>query len=162
MSNENQVVVSTTEQLRQAIAAGYKLQQIFVSQSDKQAIAAAREEGVREGLSRAAAAGAEQLGEDAKRWIAKQERDRISAIREVAQPGFDKLVARAIDESMSPERFALEMMREQNDRGVTLHAIRRDAPPPAPRANPPANDAKRSVIDPAAIYAARKAKEGDE
>lgn len=67
----------------------------------------------------------------------KAERARIRSIQQMVRPGFERLADSAIEHGSTVEQFALAMVREQADRGITLDAIRRDAPSPAPHAKVP-------------------------
>jgi len=124
------VKVANTDDLRLALAAGYEADQIEVDTSA--AVAAARAEGVAEGKKSGAS--------DGKDEAVKAERSRILKIQALARPGFDAIVKKAIDAGDSPEAFAMAMLTEANDRGISLDSIRKDAPPPASHAKP-SNDA---------------------
>jgi signal peptide peptidase SppA len=117
-SKSGQVTVSTTDDLRQALAAGYTADQITIASNDA-AIATARAEGETAGRT---AATAEAV---------KAERERINAVQALAREGFDAELKTALDEGHSPEAFALALMKAAQDRGVTLDAIKKDSPPAA-------------------------------
>ena len=130
-SNNKQVTVSTTEDLRQALAAGHTADQITIASSDD-AIKAAREEG-------------EQAGRKATHDDAiKAERKRVLDIQALVKDGFQTEAQAAIEAGDSPEAFALAMVKAANDRGITLDAIRKDAPKAAPKGNTNASDQKAS------------------
>lgn len=147
MSNSNtkgQVTVSTTDDLRAALAAGYTGEQITIASSDS-AVANAKAAGIEEGKKASTA--------DA----VKAERGRIAKLQALARKGFDAELKTAIDEGHTPEAFALALLTAAADRGITLDAINRDAPAAAPHANAPekpaANANVRSATD---IFAARR------
>ena len=117
-SKSGQVTVSSTDDLRQALAAGYSADQIIVASQDD-AIAAARAEGVAEGKA------------SASETIVAGERARIAKLQSLARAGFDTELQAAIDTGATPEAFALALIEAAADRGVTLDAIRKDAPPAA-------------------------------
>lgn len=122
--------VRNTEELRQALAAGHKADQIEMAHPITQAqldaaVAAAKAEGAKEG------------GAAAQTQVVAAERKRIAEVQALARNGFDAELKAAIEGGDSPEKFALTLMRTAADRGITLDAIRKDAPPAAPRANPP-------------------------
>lgn len=120
MSNKpGQVTVSTTDDLRTAIAAGYQPENITIAAQDTAAIRAeATEAGRREG--------------------AEAERKRINAITAMSCEGFEVLRTEAINNGHSPEQFAMALLQGAKDRGITLGAARSDAPPAATGA--PATD----------------------
>lgn len=121
--NKGQVTVTTTEDLRNALAAGHTADQITIV-SNESAIAAARSEG-------------EKTGREASTDSAvKAERTRIAEIQALARPGFDAELKAAIENGDTAASFALTLMRTAADRGVTLEAIRRDASKPAATAKP--------------------------
>lgn len=146
MSNTatGQVTVSTTEDLRKALAAGYTGEQITIASHDA-LVANAREEGV--------AAGRKESAESA----VQAERSRIAQIRALARAGFDAELKAAIDEGHSPEAFAMTLLKAAADRGITLDAIAKDSPPPAAHAKPGDGDGSvarhRSAND---IFKARR------
>lgn len=124
-SGNGQITVSNTDDLRQALAAGHKADQVTIA-SNEAAITAARQEG--EAAGRAAAT----------EGAIKAERDRVTALQALARPGFEAELKTAIDEGHSAGAFALSLMQAASDRGVTLDAIRKDASVPAPH-TPPGN-----------------------
>jgi signal peptide peptidase SppA len=143
-NTKGQVTVATTADLRAALAAGYTSDQITFD-DNASAVAEARAAGVEEGRKGA--------NVDA----VKAERGRIAKLQTLARPGFDAELKKAIDDGESPEAFALALLTAAADRGITLDALRRDAPPAASHANPP-NDSRaapsvRSATD---IFAARR------
>ena len=143
-ANKGQVTVSNTEDLRNALAAGHTADNIIVASNDD-AIAQARVAGEVEGR-KAATDGA----------IAA-ERKRIDEIRALAHAGFDAELKAAIDNGDSPEVFALAMVRAAKDRGITLDAMRKDAPTVAAHAKA-GDDGKAAPpsISATNIFAARR------
>ena len=130
MSKKQTVTVSNTDDLRFALAAGYEADQIVIAQqSNQEAIASARAEGIAEGKA------------SAQTEAVAAERKRIADLQALARAGFDAELKAAIESGDSPGNFALTLLKAAADRGVTLEAIRKDAPPPATRANPPKPDA---------------------
>jgi signal peptide peptidase SppA len=123
-TNSGQVSVSTTEDLRKALAAGYTADQITVANGSEAALAAARAEG--EATGRKATIDAAVAGE----------RGRIAQLQALRRQGFDAEYTAALEGGHSPEAFALSLMKAAQDRGVTLDALRKDAPPAQPHANP--------------------------
>lgn len=120
-----QVTVSSTEDLRKALAAGYTAEQISIDSTPAAgAIQAARAEGEEAGRTAGAAA----------------ERTRIAGIHALARRGFEAELKAAIDAGDSPEKFALALLTAAKDRGVTLDAIDRDAPPAAAHAGAPSDE----------------------
>ncbi|MBB3822242.1 signal peptide peptidase SppA [Xanthomonas arboricola] len=147
MSNSNgQVTVSTTDDLRNALAAGKTADQIVIA-SNETAIAAARGEG--EITGRAAAADE----------AVKAERARITGIQSMARAGFDAEMQAAIESGASPEAFAMTLLKAAQDRGITLDSMRRDAPPAASHARPGQDGATPKVarLSTTDIYARRQA-----
>lgn len=134
MSNESKKVkVSTTADLQQALAAGHDASQIEIDHTA--ALAAAKAEGVTEGK---ASAGPDVAA--ASENAAKAERKRVLEIQGLARAGFDAEVKAAIEAGDSPEKFAMSMLKAAQDRGITIDAIRKDAPKAAPHANPKDTD----------------------
>lgn len=147
MSNTNgQVTVSTTADLRNALAAGYTAEQITIADNET-VIAAARAEG--EAAGRASAIDA----------AVTAERGRIAGIQALARAGFDAELQAAVDSGATPEAFALTLLQAAQERGITLDAVRRDAPPAAAHARPgqEGGDAKVTSLSTSAIYARRQA-----
>lgn len=138
-----QVTVSTTEDLRKALAAGYTGEQITLASHDA-LIASARTEGLE--------AGRKESTESA----VKAERTRIARIRALARAGFDAELKIAIDEGHSPEAFAMTLLTAAADRGITLDAIAKDSPPPAAHAKPGDGDQRPQVRSANDIYKARR------
>jgi hypothetical protein len=140
MSNDSKktIKVSNTDDLRLALAAGYEASQIEIDNTE--ALAKARAEGVAEGKASGAPDTAALRAE-----AAKSERVRISKIHSLARKGFETEMKAAIDNGDSPEAFALALLTAAQDRGITLEAINRDAPNPAPHASPSDSDPKAGV-----------------
>jgi signal peptide peptidase SppA len=125
MSNTNKgpITVSTTEDLRNALAAGHPADQITIT-SNADAVAKARSEGE--------AAGRQSATTDA----VTAERKRIADLQALGRAGFEAELKTAIEKGDSPEAFALTLMRTAQERGITLDAIRKDAPAAAAHARP--------------------------
>lgn len=122
--HKKRVKVATTDDLRNALAAGYEADQIDIDHSQ------ARAEGFEEGKK--------STDESAIRVEAqKAERGRIAKLQALARKGFDAELKAAIDNGSTPEAFAMQLLEAANDRGITLEAIGRDAPPPIAHAAPP-------------------------
>lgn len=134
MSNPKTVKVSNTDDLSLALAAGYTPDQIVIDNTA--AIAAAREEGIKEGK-----ASAVPDLPAIKAEVAKAERERIAAIDSLCRAGFEAERKAAIETGATPEAFALTVLRAAQDRGITLEAIKRDSPTAAPHAKPAEKDA---------------------
>ncbi|KRB34864.1 hypothetical protein ASD82_15120 [Rhodanobacter sp. Root179] len=120
--------------MQAALAAGYAPENILLPSEDIAGrVDAARREGYSEGLSAgkseniSVAAG--HIDPRVRAMICGEERVRISDIQAITDAGFQEVCRRAIAEGWSVEKFALEQVRETRDRGITLDAIRRDAPP---------------------------------
>lgn len=119
-SKTMQVTVSTTEDLRQALAAGHTADQIEIAAASQEQLDAARREG-------------EEAGRKSSHAEAIQaERTRILEIQALTRPGFEAEASEAIATGAAPEAFAHSLLKAAQDRGITLEAIRKDAPPPAP------------------------------
>ncbi|UZW62749.1 S49 family peptidase [Lysobacter enzymogenes] len=144
--NKGQVTVSSTEDLRNALAAGYTADHIVIASIDA-AVAQARSEGE--------AAGRKVVSEDA----VKAERARIAEIQALTREGFEAEAKAAIDNGDSPAMYALALIKAAQDRGVSLEAMRKDAPKAAAHAKPGDDrikeDAKVVSLSPKNIFAAR-------
>jgi hypothetical protein len=125
--SDKSIKVSNTADLRTAIEAGYTKDQIEIAQPDNSAaLATARAEGHAAGLTEAKAS----MDEANKTLVAeahKSERARLTALAEIAEPGFEAEHKAAIEGGHSPEQFALAQMKSAKDRGITLGAIRKDS-----------------------------------
>lgn len=144
-SNTNgQVTVSTTADLRNALAAGHNADQIVIASNDE-AVAAARAEG--ETAGRAAATDA----------AVQAERTRIAGLQALSRAGFEKELQAAIDAGDTTEKFALTLLNAAGERGVTLDALRKDAPPATSHAKPgDAGVPRAKNLSPTNIFAARR------
>lgn len=146
-NTKGQVTVSTTDDLRKALAAGHSADQIIIASNDD-AVATARAAGVEEG--RAAATTDAVAGE----------RTRIAAITALTRKGFETEMQAAIDGGATPESFAMSLLKAAADRGITLDAINADTPPAAAHARP-ADAGSAAAATPRlstrAIYARRAA-----
>lgn len=58
---------------------------------------------------------------------AKAERERIKAIDDIAQPGFEKITAKAKNEGWSAEKTAMEIIKAQKSQGVSLQGLQRES-----------------------------------
>jgi hypothetical protein len=122
-NDKKQVEVSTTEQLGQALAAGYEASQIVIKHPDASApVETARTEGHTAGV------------DEGKKLGAAAERERIAAISTLAMDGFEKERDEAIASGASPEAFSMTQTKAIKERGITIAGIRSDAPPAAPGA----------------------------
>lgn len=127
MSTEKKgtIAVANTDDLRLALAAGYPPDGITIDHSKAESAAQAkgREEG-----ALAAKTEAEVQTKTRVEAAAKDERTRLSALAEIAEPGFEAEHKAAIEAGHTPEQFALTQMKAAKDRGVTIGAIRKDSP----------------------------------
>lgn len=129
MSTKKAVTVSTTDDLRHALAAGYDADQISIAQPDNTAaLEAARSGGFDQGKAEGAKAGA------------TAERQRIADLHAIANEGFEKELQTAIDNGDAPEAFAMAQLKLAKDRGITLGAIRKDSPTSAAFAGAPSQE----------------------
>lgn len=127
MSTPKTVKVKNTEDLRNALAAGFEASNIEIDHSEALAAGTA-------GLHTA-----DELAA-AREQATKAERTRIASLQALAEPGFETQLAAAIETGATPEAFAMTLLREAKDRGITLGSIRKDAPPPAPHAKPSSDE----------------------
>lgn len=74
---------------------------------------------------------------------ATDERDRIAAIQDAALPGHEELVAKAIDEGMKAETFALEVIKAEKQKGKN-HLQNRD------KDAAELNEVEQETVDPVA------------
>lgn len=72
-----------------------------------------------------------------KAEAAAAERERIKGITALAAAGFEAEIGAAIDDGSSVEAAALSLLKAAQDRGITVAAIKRDAPAAAAPASPP-------------------------
>lgn len=136
---KGQVTVYNTDDLRTALAAGYAADKIHLGQPDTtKLLADARTE-------------AHKAGADA-------ERVRIGKLNVLAAAGFENELTAAIENGDAPEAFALAVMTAARDRGITLEAVRKDAPKPAAHAAAGDNAPPSAARTPNAtsIFAARR------
>lgn len=108
--------VKTTAELQAALAAG----------ADPQTITIAAAEPVDTDGIKAAAVAAE--------------RERIKGINALAAAGFEAEIAAAIEDGSSVEATAMALFKAAQDRGISIAAIKRDAPAAAAPAQPPVSD----------------------
>lgn len=133
-SKKGQVTVSNTEDLRLALAAGYTGDQITIASNDTE-IAAARSEG--ESTGRAASTDE----------AVKAERKRVLDIQALSREGFAAETKDAIDSGDSAETFAMTLIKAAQDRGISLEAIRKEAPPAAKGNTPPSSEGQKATWD---------------
>jgi len=138
----NTIAVTTTADLHAALSAGHSPEQIAIDTGA--VIAAARAEG-------------EAAGRKAATEIAVQaERARIAELQSLARPGFEAELTAAINAGDSAANFALTLMKAAQARGITLDAMRADAPPAAPHARPADSTPPRPTLSAAGIFATRR------
>lgn len=146
-ATEKTVRVKNADELRQALNAGYEPHQLEIDPAQavaealaaakvehEHALAAAAEAHGREREAILAAAHAQLLPDQQAATLA--ERERILSIQRLTPKGFEGIAAKAIEEGLPVAAFSLRILAEQQDRGITLDAIRRDAPEAAPYARP--------------------------
>ena len=144
MSGRETIWVSSTRDLRDALAAGYEVSQLGIPDLNE-ACEAARAEGLSEGIKQGyqkqlretVIAETGGISPAALQAIQAQERSRILQIQALGEEGFDRLVQEAIDAGLSVEKFAINVLMEKKDRGITLEAIRMDSPLVAPHGGIP-------------------------
>lgn len=135
-SNQGTVIVRTTEDLRAALANGYTADKIEIQSVDVESIktaahAAGRTEGHAAGMTEGHAKGLKE-GTDA-------ERARAASVLEVAGLKADSAPMKALAEGKTAGDLALAMVKESNDKGVSLTALTRESKSAAHV--PPAKDA---------------------
>lgn len=112
-------VVKTTAELHAAIEAG----------TDPKTIQVAAAEPV----------DTDKLKAEASEAAAKAERERCQGIHALAAPGFEKEIAKAIEDGSSVEATGLALFKAAQDRGITLAGLQADSTS-APPATPPKDD----------------------
>ena len=145
MSRSETIWVASTRDLRDALAAGYKASQLGIPDLNE-SCEAARAEGLSEGLKQGYQKGLREavstetggLSPAALQAIQAQERSRILQIQALAEEGFDRLMQEAIEMGLSVEKFAINVLMEKKDRGITLEQIRKEAPVAAGHGGVPA------------------------
>lgn len=165
------IYVGNTQQLRDALAAGYTPEQLTMTDVEAIRVSArnegftagqaASEERWREERNRIVGEAADKIHPDAKAEIIADERRRIAAIQGLTSPGLERIASDAIEQGCSLEQFALLQMKEIKDRGITLDAMRQDAPPAAAFAGAPEGITKARGIDASKIFRSRAAKQED-
>ncbi|MGO4366443.1 S49 family peptidase [Pseudomonas sp. PAB10] len=103
----NMTTVSSTAELREALAAGTDPQTIQIAQASQPDLESIRTQSREEG--------------------ATAERQRITGINAMASKGFETEIAAAIDAGTSVEATALQLFKAAQDRGISLSAIKSDA-----------------------------------
>ncbi|VVN89531.1 hypothetical protein PS706_01791 [Pseudomonas fluorescens] len=99
--------VSSTAELREALAAGTDPQTIEIAQASQPDLESVRTQSREEG--------------------ATAERQRITAINAMASKGFESEIAAAIEAGTTVEATALQLFKAAHDRGISLNAIKADA-----------------------------------
>jgi ClpP class serine protease len=117
------ITVATTAELHAAGKAGHRIEEITVASADLEPI---RKEAHDKGFVDGKAAGATE-GTAA-------ERARILSIQSIAQPGFDKEIAAAIESGATADETAVSILRATKAKGVTLAAIAADGSQVVPHA----------------------------
>lgn len=152
-------VVTSTRDLVDALAAGYPPERIILappSSDIEQARASGFQDGYDKGCAdlKARVQAARDEGANAARMtmvnsvqdgiplevreaIALAERSRILQIQSITQDGFERLAAECIADGTSAESFAVKLLKDKKDRGITLEAIRNDAPVAAEQGGKP-------------------------
>lgn len=121
--------VTTTAELQAALAAG----------TDPQTIQIAAAESVDVEAIKAAAA------TEASAAAVTGERERIKGINALATAGFEAEITAAIDSGASVEATALTLFKAAQERGITVQAIRQDAPSAVGTTPPKGNPSKAQV-----------------
>ena len=161
MPKPETIYVASTKDLRDAMSAGYALDQVAIPDLESE-INKARTAGFDEGKAAGYAAGrnsriASEVGTlepDVLQTVRNAERDRVIGIQALTEQGFENIAKAAIDQGDGVETFALMMLRDKKDRGITMDAIRRDSPAPAPHARSPDDSgAAKALNDPARLNA---------
>ena len=145
-------VINTHEELLAAIADGVVLGDMhFTSTAQGRYVERARKEGFQAGKEESERQWAEERANlvnaaidlnstEIEGGVRAQERKRILGIQAITKRGLESVADEAIEQGVSEEEFALMMLREIHDRGITLDAISADAPPIAPLAPPPRDE----------------------
>lgn len=156
--NGDAIIVRTTQDLRDALAAGVKSDRIEVhSENIPLLIKKAREEGHAAGRAERIESLAGQVNPEIQEILRAQERERISAIQAVTEPGLENIAREAIANGLSAQEFAYRQAMEIRDRGITLSQISADAPPSAPHASPGLYEPSlKRAIDAESVYARRR------
>jgi ClpP class serine protease len=115
----NMTTVSSTAELREALAAGTDPQTIQIAQASQPDLESIRTQSREEGAS--------------------AERERIAGIHALASKGFEAEISAAIDAGTSVEATALQLFKAAQDRGISLNAIKADGTG-ASTSTPPGND----------------------
>lgn len=169
--DDGRPLVSSSAELAMALAAGFGPEKIAFA--DNAAAIAERAAGEQR-LVAERAAGEQRLAAEREAWAAERatlvdqalrvqlpeqndamvqaERTRILSIQKITQRGFEAIAQQAIESGINVEQFALAQLTERADRGITLDAIRSDAPPPASHAAPPPEPGDRPAQPPGAFW----------
>jgi signal peptide peptidase SppA len=117
------IMVSTTAELRAALAAGHTGEDITIQTIDIDPIrASAKAEGIAEEQARSHAA-----AEAARTESVNAERTRISGIHAITLAGFEAMAAEAIAKGQSPGDFAVAQTKAAKERGGTVEGLRAQA-----------------------------------
>ncbi|WP_085584414.1 MULTISPECIES: S49 family peptidase [unclassified Pseudomonas] len=134
----NMTTVSSTAELREALAAGTDPQTIQIAQASQPDLESIRTQSREEG--------------------ATAERQRITGINALASKGFETEIAAAIDAGTSVEATALQLFKAAQDRGISLSAIKSDAT--GTSASTPTGDAgqgeRKAVVNAIVVGASRR------
>lgn len=151
MKKTETIWVSSTRDLRDALAAGYVASQLGIpdlAEARESARAEGFSNGVKQGYDRGLqeAISAENggLSPSAKKAIQTQERERIFQIQALTEDGFSGLAHQAIETGVTVERFAVMVLMEKKDRGITLEQIRNGAPVAAAHGGVPSDESGRT------------------
>jgi ClpP class serine protease len=115
----NMTTVSSTAELREALAAGTDPQTIQIAQASQPDLESIRTQSREEGAS--------------------AERERIAGIHALASKGFEAEISAAIEAGTSVEATALQLFKAAQDRGISLSAIKADGTGVS-TSTPPGND----------------------
>lgn len=138
------VTVSSTEELRQALAAGYAPDRIEIKPAAAPAPAAAPTPSVQQIVAALPPSDALKAAQQAATLA---ERQRIVAIYSATREGFEGLRDQAVAEGWDAGQFAIRSLHEERDRGVTLAGIRADSPQPASHGGNPDRKPADSLVE---------------
>jgi signal peptide peptidase SppA len=128
------IIVSNTQQLREAFKAGHTAEEVTIEAADIQKLeAAAKAAGIAEANATAETAhkaSLEKATAEARADGVKAERDRVAALNAIAMPGFEPVVTKAIADGTTVEACMAEITKTARDRGTTVAGQRKDSPAP--------------------------------
>lgn len=117
------IAVSTTVELRAALAAGHTGDEITIQTLDVELIrASAKADGIAEEQTRSTAA-----MDAVRKQALDTERARIASIHAITLTGFEARAQEAIKSGATAEAFAIEQAKLAKDRGTTVEALRSTA-----------------------------------